>query len=80
MNEEAFEAVLGSLFPDALSECVTEIAGQSVRVEREVNNMYGFTTITVTRLDTGAVYKNIGEFVTKDGRWVDTNYSGWERT
>lgn len=79
VNDDAFVLVLEELFPDALSENVGEIAGQRVRVVREANTEYGIITIYVTRIDTGAVYQNVGEIETRDGRWVDNIYNGWER-
>ncbi len=88
LNDEDFEAALEALDADMLSEGDDLVAGQAVSIVRDVDVshdheadvVYGTVTIYLTRLATGATYENVGDIESSYGRWVDTNFSGWERT
>lgn len=84
MTEDKFKAALDAIGDD-VDEDTDKVAGEAVRVTRDVDSEFdadadvisGTETLTVTRLASGVTYKNVGRIISSYGRWAETDFSGW---
>jgi hypothetical protein len=86
LNDEDFEAAL-ELVGGRVDEDTEDVAGEAVRITRDVETDYNYDTDVIsgtetfylTRLATGATYMIVGNIVSSYGQWVDTDFGEWER-